>query len=140
MAADIVSEIIKTGIRLIEQRSKLADSAALAHDEPHFAEFWISLASLLRSYSALHSVSGTRQAEVETAEKTITVRHAEKSLLLMRHHATVTWTRENGCTGVMAFTDHGTLRSDDADEAMDMVAEQWARELMQHEPLVQIGN
>jgi hypothetical protein len=40
----------------------------------------------------------------------------------------------------MAFTDHGTLRSDDADEAMDMVAEQWARELMQHEPLVQIGN
>jgi hypothetical protein len=40
----------------------------------------------------------------------------------------------------MEFTEHGTLRNELADEAMDMVAEQWARELMQRPPLVQIGN
>ena len=140
VAADIVSEIIETGICLIEKRSKLIESAKLAHDEPHFAEFWISLASLLRSYTAMHGSGGDHQAEVEAADHTITVRRAEKKLILKRHHAIVTWTRENGSTGAMEFTEHGTLRNELADEAMDMVAEQWARELMQRPPLVQIGN
>jgi hypothetical protein len=140
IAAIIVSEILKTGIQLVEQRSKLITSAQPAPEEPHLAEFWISLASLLRSYTALHGVDGNRQAEIEAAGGTITVRHAEKALILKRHRAIVTWTRENGCNGAMAFTEHGTLRSDTTEEAMDMVAEQWARELMQREPLVQLGN
>lgn len=144
VAADIVSEILETGICLIEKRSKLIESAKLAHDEPHFAEFWISLASLLRSYTALHGSGGNHQAEVEAADHTITVRQAEKQLILKRHHAIVTWTRENGSNGAMEFTDHGTLRSDEADEEMDMVAEQMARELIHHDPhprsLVQIEN
>jgi hypothetical protein len=140
VAGDIVSEILKTGIRLIEKRSKLIESAGMVPDGPHFAEFWISLASLLRSYTALHGLSGNCRAEVEAAGQTITVRQAEKWLILKRHHAIVTWTRENGSKGAMEFTDHGTLRSDTADEAMDMVAEQWARELTQREPLVKIGS
>ncbi len=63
VAADIISEILETGICLIEKRSKLIESAKLAHDEPHFAELWISLASLLRSYTAAHGLNGNRQAD-----------------------------------------------------------------------------
>lgn len=143
VACDIVAEILETGIRMSQKQAHPPQAQLVRRDEPHLAEFWISLASLLRSYTALHGSNRNSQAEIEAVGNTITVRHAKKSLVLQRHFAMVTWTRENGSNGTMEFTDHGTLRCGSADEPMDLLAEQWARELMHPEPLpellVQIG-
>lgn len=96
-----------------------------------YAEFWVSLASLLRSYTAAHGLNGDRQATVELGEERITVRHAEKWLDLQRSGERVNWLRENGSSGVLDLTEAGTLRSKTGEEEMDMAAEAWARELMQ---------
>jgi hypothetical protein len=95
-----------------------------------FAELWTSLASLLRSYTAAHGLHLKREAAVELTEKTITVRHGEKWLRLIRNHAILTWKRENGSMGTLELTESGTLRSSTHEEAMDLAAEQWAREIM----------
>jgi hypothetical protein len=93
-------------------------------------ELWISLASLLRSYTAMHGLSSVHQAIVDLGSEKIIVRVAEKWLILTREHQIVTWTRENGESGTHELTESGTLRGPASDEAMDLVAEQWARELM----------
>ena len=98
--------------------------------EALYAELWTSLASLLRSYTAAHGLHLKREAMIELTEETITVRHGEKWLRLIRNHAILTWTRENGNMGTMELTESGTLRSDAQEEAMDLAAEQWAREIM----------
>jgi hypothetical protein len=104
-------------------------SAAVA-DPRVFRELWISLASLLRSYTAAHGLGGDRHALVEADEDKITVRHEEKWLRLERDGAFVTWTRENGGSGRMEISDSGRLRSEASEEEMDLAAEAWARELM----------
>jgi hypothetical protein len=71
------------------------------------------------------------EAVVEMTEETIIVRHGEKWLRLTRQHANLTWTRENGSMGTLELTESGNLRSETHDEAMDLAAEQWAREIMQ---------
>ena len=96
-----------------------------------YAELWVSLASLLRSYTAAHGLNGNRQATVELGEELITVRHSDKWLDLVRTSAKVNWRRENGRSGTMQLTEAGRLRTDAGEEEMDMVAEAWARELMQ---------
>jgi hypothetical protein len=113
-----------------------------------YAELWVSLASLLRSYTAAHGLNRDRQATVELGEERITVRHAEKWLDLQRTGDRVNWLRENGQSGVLRLTEDGRLRSqnprspnarglghpveeDPKEEEMDMAAEAWARELMQ---------
>jgi hypothetical protein len=100
-----------------------------------YAELWVSLASLLRSYTAAHGLNGDRQATVELGEERITVRYAEKWLDLQRSGERVDWLRENGQSGVLELTEAGTLRSAQetggGEEEMDMAAEAWARELMQ---------
>ena len=96
-----------------------------------YRELWVSLASLLRSYTAARGLNGDRQATVELSEALITVRHAEKWLELRRTEAHVTWLRENGTSGELELTESGTLRSGSKEEEMDMAAEAWARELMQ---------
>ena len=96
-----------------------------------YAELWVSLASLLRSYTAAHGLNGDRQATVELGEERITVRHAEKWLDLQRSGERVNWLRENGSSGVLELTAAGTLQSKTGEEEMDMAAEAWARELMQ---------
>jgi hypothetical protein len=107
------------------------------HDEHLYVELWVSLASLLRSYTAAHGLNGNRQATVELGEGKIMVRHAEKWLSLERDGAQVAWTRENGSGGSFEMTEHGRLRTntpqgaDAAEEELDMAAEAWARELMQ---------
>ena len=106
----------------------------VALDPRLVAEFWISLASLLRSYTAVHGLHSNREAAVELTAEKITVRHGEKWLRLIRNHAILTWTRENGSMGTMELTEAGTLRSGTQDEAMDLVAEQWARDLMLKSP------
>jgi hypothetical protein len=123
-----------------------------------YAELWVSLASLLRSYTAAHGLNGDRQATVELGEERITVRYAEKWLDLQRSGERVNWLRENGQRGILELTEAGTLRSKNdprsspdarglhpsdenlspgtrdlghpEEEEMDMAAEAWARELM----------
>jgi hypothetical protein len=95
-----------------------------------FAELFASLASLLRSYTAAHGLHQQREASVDLSDEEITVRHREKWLRLIRSDAILTWTRENGIMGTMELTEAGTLRNADHEEAMDLVAEQWAREIM----------
>ena len=102
------------------------------------AELWVSLASLLRSYTAAHGLNRKQQATVELGEDQIIVRAGERWLKLNRHQAEVIWTREDSTRGLMRFTIEGRLQThvgheehDDAEEEMDMQAEAWARELMQ---------
>ncbi len=96
-----------------------------------FVELWVSLASLLRSYTAAHGLNGNRQATVELGEERITVRHGDKWLDLQRSGAQITWQREDERSGMMELTESGRLRTGGVEEEMDMAAEAWARELMQ---------
>ncbi len=97
-----------------------------------YVELWVSLASLLRSYTAAHGLNKDKQATVELGEDQITVRHGDEWLHLERNGALVRWNRENGSAGVLEFTETGRLKMSEGDyeEEMDMVAEAWARELM----------
>ena len=99
-----------------------------------FVELWVSLASLLRSYTAAHGLNGDRQATVELGEERITVRHADRWLDLIRAGRSVNWKREDGSCGVLELTEAGRLKSRRGEEVgekeMDMAAEAWARELM----------
>ena len=111
--------------------------SALALDlsEQVWCELWVSLASMLRSYTAAHGLNGNRQATVELGEHRILARHADHWLELTRNGAQVAWTRENGLGGALELTEAGQLRSvgtvaPDMEE-LDMAAEAWARELMQ---------
>jgi hypothetical protein len=95
-----------------------------------FVELWVSLASLLRSYTAVHGLNGNKQATVELGEERITVRYGTSWLDLTRNDAQVIWRRENGQSGTMQMIETGRLRTEAGEEEMDMVAEAWARELM----------
>ncbi len=98
--------------------------------EQLYTELWVSLASLLRSYTAAHGLNGDRQATVELGEVHITVRHGNAWLDLKRNGAQILWTRDNGQSGMLEFTEAGQLRSESGEDEMDMAAEAWARELM----------
>ena len=98
--------------------------------EQVYVELWVSLASLLRSYTAAHGLNGNRQATVELGEDKILVRHGDDWLDLTRSNEIVTWLREDGRTGTLELTEAGTLRGETDEEEMDMAAERWARELM----------
>src|SRR5580658_5295215 len=100
-----------------------------------YVELWVSLASLLRSYTAAHGLNGKLQATVELGEERIVVRHGDNWLDLERNGAHVKWSRENGSVGTMDFNEHGRLISEAGEEEMDMAAERWARELMMGERL-----
>ncbi len=101
-----------------------------------YGEFWVSLASLLRSYTAAHGLNGNRQATVELGEDAILVRCGDGWLSLARVGAHVRWQRQDGRIGQLEFTEAGQLRGATGEEGlvneeMDMLAERWARELMQ---------
>lgn len=99
--------------------------------EQLYVELWVSLASLLRSYTAALGLNGNRQATVELGENRITVRHGEKWLDLRRSGPQVVWRREDERSGMLKLTESGQLQSGGAEQEMDMAAEAWARELMQ---------
>ena len=105
-------------------------ASALQTTESLHNELWTSLASLLRSYTALHGLHRNGAAAVEHSEKIIRVCHGEKFLVLARDHEIITWTRENGSSGRMEISETGRLRSGASEEEMDLAAEAWARELM----------
>lgn len=105
------------------------DFAAPA-DMELWAELWVSLASLLRSYTSAHGLHANRVAEIEWNGVKILARCGEKSLNLHREGPRVAWMRENGDSGVLEMTETGRLRGASFEEEMDMAAEIWARELM----------
>ena len=108
------------------------DNSALLTAEPTaqlWAELWVSLASLLRSYTAVHGLNRRDQATVELGEERITVRVSERWLRLDRNAANVSWSRENCANGAMSLTENGRLKSETGEEELDMQAEAWAREL-----------
>jgi hypothetical protein len=95
-----------------------------------YMELWVSLASLLRSYTAAHGLNGNRQATVELGEERITVRHGDAWLELNRRGPQITWRRDDKRSGMLELTEAGRLRKGEHEEEMDMAAEAWARELM----------
>lgn len=101
-----------------------------AADDRLWQELWVSLASLLRAYTAAHGLNGNRQATVELSEDRILVRHGDDCLDLERRGATIIWKREDGNLLILEFTEAGKLRSGEDEEEMDLAAEEWARELM----------
>jgi hypothetical protein len=106
-----------------------------------YVELWVSLASLLRSYTAAHGLNKNTQATVELGEERITVRNGNAWLDLTRRGSAINWRREDGRSGMLELTEAGRLRVCDhrsqnqdlgyPEEEMDMAAEAWARELMQ---------
>ena len=116
----------------------LGNTALLSEpDSRLWAELWVSLASVLRSYTAAHGLNRQHQATVELGAEQIIVRAGDRWLQLSRHLAAVVWLREDGRKGLMCLTVEGKMRmqadSQEAvflEEEMDMQAEAWARELM----------
>ena len=106
-------------------------AACLDRSDQVWGELWVSLASVLRSYGAVHGLSRSLQVAIEHDEKRILARHGEKWLDLKRNGATVAWEREDGSHGMAELTETGRLRNNSSEEEMDLAAEQWARELMQ---------
>ena len=102
-----------------------------ASSEQLYVELWVSLASLIRSYTAAHGLNGDKQATVELGDNQITVRSGNSWLDLKRNGAQIAWSRDDGQNGMLELTEAGQLRSATGEEEMDMAAEQWARELMQ---------
>lgn len=98
-------------------------------------ELWISLASLLRSYTAVHGLDRGNEATIELDDREIVVRQSGKYLHLRRKGALVLWSRENGEGGRLHLTEAGRLRSSTEEHELDMAAEAWARELMQESKL-----
>ena len=99
--------------------------------EQLWRELWISLASLLRSYTAVHGLSSIRQATVELGEKRILSRFGANWLELRREGSRVSWKREDGRSGDLELTEAGRLLGSSGEVEMDLAAEAWARELMQ---------
>src|ERR1700761_3641290 len=133
-----MSDVVDQGTEVFA----LESASAAKVDDRLYVELWVSLASLLRSYTAAHGLNGDRQATVELGEERITVRYADRWLDLKREGAAVLWSREDGKGGVLELTEAGRLRSKSdprsqnrdmghpKEEEMDMAAEAWARELM----------
>lgn len=116
---------------------RISTHAATA-SEQLWVEFWTSLASLLRSYTAAHGLNRKEQATIELGNDRITVRLSSHWLRLDRSGADIVWSREDGRCGLMRFTIEGRLLThvgdkvnEDREEEMDLQAELWARELMQ---------
>ncbi len=135
IAGDIVSEILESGIRMSQahpHRFEIPETAPpLVDDSAVLAELWISLASLLTTYTVVHGFGQPQQATVKSGGDHIQVEHLHKRLDLKREGAVVTWKRENGSGGIMQLTEHGRLRSKEGEKDLDMAAESWARELME---------
>jgi hypothetical protein len=98
--------------------------------EQLWPELWASLASVLRSYSAVYGLSGKRHATIENGERVILARHGSRWLELKRDGKAITWRRDDGNQGALELTETGRIRSDAGEEEMDMAAEAWAQELM----------
>lgn len=101
-----------------------------ATDAALYAELWVSLGSLLRSYTAAHGLHNNIQAVIEINESRIIARHGKNWLELVRTDAEIVARRENCNCELLHLTPAGRLRSHEAETELDMAAEAWARNLM----------
>jgi len=123
----------------------LRENDLLAKDAQLYAELWTSMASLLRSYTALHGMISKKQLMVEQDAQRILTRCDANWLDLKRDGAVIEWQSADGQSGTMELMETGRLRSGvgyeehpgevkQIEEEMDMTAERWARDLMQELP------
>lgn len=99
-------------------------------DEQLYRELWVSLASLLRSYSAVHGLNREVQADVDANEHRILARAGDKWLALERVGSAIRLQRDDGKDWTAELTGNGRIMFGEEWEEMDMAAESWARELM----------
>jgi hypothetical protein len=98
-------------------------------------ELWSSFISLVRSYTAAHSLNGTRQAVLEVSADHLLVRAGERLLTVRFDGECGTIARETGDVAGFTIDEQGRLvlqcNTGERDtEEMDMVAERLAREIM----------
>jgi hypothetical protein len=93
-------------------------------------ELWSSFVSLLRSYTAAHSLNGTRQAVLEVSDDRLLVRAGERLLTVRFDGERGNWRRESGPVTEFLLDEHGRVIVNGEAEEMDIVAERLAREIM----------
>ena len=100
-------------------------------DEQHARELWVSLASLLRSYTAAHGLNGSTQATVELSDDVIRVRCGQRWLSLTRQDGVIEGRTETGGRFELHWNEAGDLLTETGEGLpMDLQAEQWSRELV----------
>lgn len=90
------------------------------------SELWISWASLLRSYAAVHGMNRTQQAIVEAAEAKILVTVGSKWIRFTHTEME----SSDGSKVRFALNEDGTVTLDGKMEELDFAAERTTRELM----------
>ncbi len=113
----------------------LESEAMAAVTEEHARELWVSLASLLRSYTAAHGLNRREQATVELSETRILVRCGERWLRLERNLESdvdaVQGRTHAGERMLLRWSDEGELKTETGSKVpMDLQAEEWSRELV----------
>ena len=99
--------------------------------EKHARELWVSLASLLRSYTAAHGLNGTTQATVELSDDLIRVRCGQRWLSLARRDGVIEGRTHAGVRFHLRWSEAGDLLTETGEGLpMDLQAEQWSRELV----------
>jgi hypothetical protein len=93
-------------------------------------ELWISLVSLLRSYTAAHGLNGTRQAVLEVSQNRLLIRAGERLLTVQFDGQRGSFARETGTATEFTLDEHGRVILGETAEEMDMIAERLAREIM----------
>ena len=117
---------METGTQIAEIPGK-----AQPISEQHARELWVSLASLLRSYTAAHGLNGTTQATVELGDDEIRVRCGQRWLRLARTGGRIEGTTQDGQRFGLFWSEAGELLTETGDGLpMDLQAEEWSRELV----------
>ncbi len=102
-----------------------------AVSEQHGRELWISLASLLRSYTAAYGLNRQQQATVELSDTRILVRCGERWLYLERNAGEIAGMTQTGQRFRWWWSDAGELMTETGGSTpMDLQAEEWSRELV----------
>jgi len=109
----------------------LGQTEHIGTTEQLYAELWVSLASRLRGYTAVHRLSSNQEALIEQDEVRIWVSIGNRWLDLRRHDSKVLWFHVDGMSGVLELTRAGQLRNETSEVDMDIAAEEWVRELVQ---------
>lgn len=114
----------------------LENEAMGAVVEEHARELWVSLASLLRSYTAAYGLNRNEQATVELSDTRILVRCGERWLRLERAGDAIQCQKQPAEAGLvemslLRWNEEGELESEAGSRTpMDLQAEEWSRELV----------
>lgn len=114
----------------------LENEAMGAVAEAHARELWVSLASLLRSYTAAYGLNRSEQATVELSDTRILVRCGERWLRLERERDAIQCQLQLahaslGEPTLLRWNEEGELETEAGSRTpMDLQAEEWSRELV----------